>query len=88
MFGNDLSDSMIENSKNLHLFYNFELENYTFKIKNGCINAEVLEFNAANNYDYDHLIFSNLHDDLKEYQLEKGSIIWKIRIEELEKREN
>src|SRR6266498_5004151 len=40
------------------------------------------------NHDHENLSFSKLshgHKDLGEYQLEKGSIIWKIKTEEFEK---
>ncbi len=42
----------------------------------------------ANDYECEHLSFSELTDDvLGEYQLEKGSIIWKIQITELDDEE-
>jgi len=57
------------------------------KIKLDELNLDSLGTNA-NDYECEHLSFSKLTDDvLGEYQLEKGSIIWKIQITELDDEE-
>ncbi len=79
-------------------FYDSESKNYIFVIVEGYVwkfkfdqsSLEILKDNnfGYNNYEDEHLNFtklSNLQDVLGEYQLEKDSIIGKIKIEELEK---
>ncbi|CAG8518084.1 11623_t:CDS:2 [Funneliformis mosseae] len=61
----------------LSLFDNALLESMIVD-SNDSIEAKEVEFVKPKN-DYDHLTFSEIGDDLgREYQLEKGSIIWKI----------
>jgi len=58
-----------------------------FLIKGGDVKVEKFEFKEKLKVDDDYLIFSELSESSNlfgEYQLEKGSIIWKVKIEEID----
>ncbi|PKY29596.1 hypothetical protein RhiirB3_484012 [Rhizophagus irregularis] len=90
------SDELIEPPKQdpsnqsnlLNLFYRSEHQhtNYRFIYHNHTIKVDKVEPNEvlkANNYEHENTNFSELKEG--KYHLEKGSIIWKFRMEELEK---
>ncbi|CAG8523244.1 11702_t:CDS:2 [Rhizophagus irregularis] len=66
-------------SEHQHTNYRFVYHNHTIKVDK----VEPSEELKANNYEYENTNFSELKEG--KYHLEKGSMIWKFRMEELEK---
>ena len=76
-----------ENSPNLlNIFYCYETHNYRFIHYTHQIKVEKFKLKErlkANNCEHEQLKFSDIsHDDLGNYRLEKGSMIWKFKFEE------
>ncbi|CAB5380604.1 unnamed protein product [Rhizophagus irregularis] len=66
-------------SEHQHTNYRFVYHNHTIKVDK----VEPSQELKANNYEYENTNFSELKEG--KYHLEKGSMIWKFRMEELEK---
>jgi len=79
-----LDELLIKNQNPPRRFYDHKS---MFLIKGGDVKVEKFEFKEKLKVDDDYLIFSELSESSNlfgEYQLEKGSIIWKVKIEEID----
>ncbi len=75
----------VKNLENL-LFYDFQSKTNMIVIEDDQIKIDEFKFDEksnVNNDKYENLYFSELSNQQEgEYQLDKGSIIWKIKIED------
>src|ERR1043165_436139 len=86
LLDDDCLGELIENKNLPRLFYDHEI---MFFIEGDDVKVDKLQFKEGLEEEYyDPLRFSELSESrelLGEYQLEKGSIIWKIKIKDVDK---
>src|SRR3990170_3468662 len=81
-----LNKLIVNKTSSPNLIYGIESKNYIFGIENGLVKVDELQINEeklkVSSYEHEYLICEDLSEHPEvwgEYQLDKGSIIWKIK---------